>query len=162
VKFEGKVWRHIPRGKHALHVGWILRADGRWNRSGVYGCLYTARTKEGALAELRKLLARLGEYPKPRDLVSIRVVIDPVVDLTDPTSSPVSPDAEFLTGDSDQDIEACRELADRMRALGYAGILAPSAAAEGEENLMVYIDGPASALELDEGGDRIPMYFDQL
>jgi hypothetical protein len=61
----------------------------------------------------------------------------------------------FLTGDTDQDIEQCRKLADELRSFGYVGVLAASAAARGEKNLMIYIDGPASSVMLEDGGDRI-------
>jgi RES domain-containing protein len=155
VRYEGKVWRHIPPGTFGLHVGRILRADGRWNRPGVYGCLYTALTKRGAIAEFQKLLDWFDDAPKTRDVVSIKVAIEPVIDLTDPAAFPIPPTSGFLTGDSNQDVEQCRKLADELRSHGYVGILAPSAAAKGEKNLMIYIDGPASSVLLEDGGDRI-------
>ena len=155
MRYQGKVWRHIPPGTFGLHVGRILRADGRRNRPGVYGCLYTALSKKGAIAEFQKALDSFDNYPKTRDIVSIKVGIDLVVDLTDPATSPIPPTTAFLTGDTDQDIEQCRKLADELRAFGYAGILAPSAAARGEKNLMIYIDRRASSLVLEDGGDRI-------
>jgi RES domain-containing protein len=138
-------------------VGRILRADGRWNRPGLYGCLYTALTKKGAVAEFQKVLDHFDSYPKTREIVSIKVELDPVVDLTDPATSPIPPITAFLTGDTDQDIEHCRKLADQLRSFGYVGILAPSAAIRGEKNLMIYIDGPASSVMLEDGGERIPV-----
>lgn len=155
MRYDGKVWRHIPPGTFGLHVGRILRADGRWNRPGIYGCLYTALSKRGAIAEFQKLLDRFDDAPKTRDVVSIKVEIDPVVDLTDSATSPIPPTTPFLTGDSDQDLEQCRKLADQLRSFGNVGIIASSAAAPGEKSLMIYIDGPASSLLLEEGGDRI-------
>ena len=71
MKFVRKVWRHIPPGSFALHVGRILGADGRWNRVNMYGCFYTALTKEGAIEEWRRTLAWIDERPKTRDRVSI-------------------------------------------------------------------------------------------
>ena len=155
MRYEGKVWRHLPPGTFGLHVGRILRADGRWNRPGIYGCLYTALSKKGAIAEFQKILDRFDDFPKTRDIVSIKVELEPVVDLTDPATSPIPPTTAFLTGDTDEDIEQCRKLADELRSFGYVGILAPSAAARGEKNLMIYIDGPASSVMLEDGGDRI-------
>lgn len=157
MRYEGKVWRHLPPGTFGLHVGRILRADGRWNRPGIYGCLYAALSKKGAIAEFQKLLDRFDDLPKTRDIVSIKVELDPVVDLTDPATSPIPPATAFLTGDTDHDIEQCRKLADELRSFGYVGILAHSAAARGEKNLMIYIDGPASSVMLEDGGDRIPI-----
>lgn len=158
MRFKSKVWRHIPVGAYALHVGRILRADGRWNRPWVYGCLYTALSQKGARAEFEKIRVAFGaapDDPKHRELVSLIVDLNPVIDLTNINTSPVSPDAAFLTGDLPQDIEQCRDLADALRAAGYVGIIAPSAAGPGGKNLAIYIDGPASGIYLEDGGERI-------
>lgn len=157
MRFKEKVWRHIPIDAFALHVGRILRADGRWNRPGVYGCLYTAFTEKGARAEFEKIRSALGAPSgdlKQRDIVSLLVDLDPVVDLTDPNISPIPPESPYLTGASEEDIEQCRELADALRAAGYAGIITPSAAILEEKNLVIYIDGPAGGIYLEDGGDR--------
>jgi RES domain-containing protein len=117
--FSGLVWRHVPRGGHALHAGWILRAAGRWNRAGVYGCLYTALIPEGALAEYRRYRTRAAATRQPdvRDLVSIRVNrIGPVFDVTEAEAcAQVGVALEVLTGDEPDDVETCRTVADWAR-----------------------------------------------
>lgn len=86
--------------------------------------------------------------------MSLKVSIEPVMDLTDPQMSPVPTDSPFLVGDDPADLEMCRRLADSLRAQDYAGIIAPSAAKAGHKNLIIYLDGPPGNLELAEGGDR--------
>jgi RES domain-containing protein len=159
LRFKGTVWRHVPAGAHPLHAGFIVKAQGRWNRAGEYGCLYTSLTQDGARAEFHRYVARAGAGAglAPRDLVSLEVDVTPVADLTDPASSPVSIRSRFLTGDEPDHLEACRALADSLRSLGHAGIITPSAAAKGEKNLVIYIDGPARDLGLGVGGDRVPL-----
>jgi RES domain-containing protein len=156
--YHGIVWRHIPAGGQALHLGYVLKAAGRWNRAGIYGCLYTSLSKEACLAEYAKYLRRAGIPPgstKPRELVSILVEVSPIYDLTDPVASLISPSSSFLTGDSEDDLEQCRSLADYIRSQGYAGIVTPSSALPSEKNLIIYFDGLASAIPtLLEGPDR--------
>ncbi|MCJ7709171.1 MAG: RES family NAD+ phosphorylase [Anaerolineales bacterium] len=159
MRYRGKVWRHVPAGAHPLNAGYILRAAGRWNRPGIYGCLYTSLTPDGARAEYHKYLRRAGVVgaTNPRELVSIEVDIDAIVDLTDSGSSPVPPTSPFLTGDDPKELERCRSLADSLRARGCAGILAPSSAAPGDKNLAIYIDGIAGNVTLEAGADRLPL-----
>ncbi|MCK4782794.1 MAG: RES family NAD+ phosphorylase [Desulfobacteraceae bacterium] len=146
MRYKGKVWRHVPAGAHPLHAGYILRAGGRWNRQGVYGCLYTSLTKRGALAEFAKFFHNLSD-----------VDLDPVADLTNKATSPIPPDEPFLTGNDPSDFEACRALADSLRAAGYVALITPSAARPGEKNLDIYLDGLAGNKHIDEGGERIPL-----
>ncbi len=160
MRIQRKVWRHVPAGAHPLHAGYILRAGGRWNRRGVYGCIYTAFSQQGVRAEYMKYLKREASSDLgvgPRELVSIRVDIEPVADLTNTETSPIPPDEPFLIGDESADLEACRALADSLRSNDFVGIIAPSAALLGEKNLIIYIDGLAGNVRLDEGGDRVPL-----
>lgn len=158
MRFRRKVWRHIPSGSFPFDYRYILRARGRWNREGTYGCLYTSLSKAGARAEYKKYLNDAGVaaagMTRSRDLVSLKVTVDPVMDLTDPTVSPVLVNSPFLVGDDPADREMCRILADSLRAQGYAGIIAPSAAKSRQKNLVIYFHGPARNLDIDDGGDR--------
>jgi RES domain-containing protein len=164
TEFDGLVWRHVPRGAHPLHIGYILLASGRWNRSGEYGCLYTSLTRAGAIAEYHKELVKVSgisaEEDHPRDLVSIHVVAKRVLDLTKPsTRKRMGISLETITGDRVPDIDACRAIADLARLQGYRGILSPSAAADGMKNLNLYIDGRGDEVSLMEGGGREPLNY---
>lgn len=153
----------IPAGSYALHTGYILKASGRWNRRGRYGCLYASLSPDGARAELEKYARRSGvdvdDLPA-YDLVAIRVVATPVLDLGDPVSQEsYGLTSTNLTSDSTTDYEACRAAADLARARGFIGILSPSAAFVGANNLNLYIDGPADAYDLSEGTERMRVNY---
>ena len=162
--FRDRVWRHVPPGAVALHIGNIWKhSEGRWNRRGDYACLYTALTRRGALGELDKLKYVYGGAIAARDLVSIDVHrLDPVLDLTSNASyealaisAGLTPDDSLLTADGDSAYEHCRRLADEARQQRYTGLLVPSAAVRGEVNLVIYFDVVApKQLEIDDGPDR--------
>jgi len=166
LNFAGTVWRIVPANAFALHVGYILRARGRWNREGVYGCLYTALTPEGALAEWAKYLRAAGMTPSlssRRDLVSIAVRVDPVLDLTcAAVLRQFGLSREMLTGDGDEGLEVCRVVADLARQQGYHAILSPSAALTGSVNLNLYVDGRADRYSLDIGQERMTVTAEML
>ena len=139
----------------------MLQAKGRWNREGIYGCLYSSLTRTGAKAEYRKYLqiaGAAGQIQKhPRELVSLRVLVEPVIDLTDTNASPVPPASPFLVADDEISLENCRQLADILRAQGFVALITPSAAKPGSKNLVIYFDGPAKNLDIDDGGDRLSL-----
>jgi len=163
ARFQAKVWRHVPAGAQALNFGWLLKASGRWNRRGVYGCLYTAFSEDGARAELEKLRAAAtpasgGVAFASRELVSINVSVEPVLDLTDPeVIKTLGVDVSALLGDDDASLERCRTVSDYARAQGFRAIIVPSAALVNAKNLVVFLDGAAHELELEDGPDRIPV-----
>jgi hypothetical protein len=139
-----------------LHAGWMQLARGRWNTQRPrIACLYTSYSAAGALAEYDKLAREEAGYStRPRDLVSVRVDVEPVLDLTDPAM---------------QDLYGILERQLRSRAYtpchrvvnqailhdGYRAIRAPSAAGDGLVNLMVYPESHAGRLRYSDGPDRI-------
>lgn len=163
MDFEGTVWRYVPRGAHPLHVGFILQAAGRWNRRDDYGCLYTSLSRGGALAEYAKELKRLGidaNADRQKDLVSLAVGVARVLDLTDEHARKrFGISLATLTGDTADELESCRIVADLARLQAYDAILSPSAALGGARNLNLYIDGRADHLRLMEGPDRSPLNY---
>jgi len=158
ITWAGRVWRHVPAGGFPLNFAFIVKARGRWNRAGRYGCLYTSTTREGAMAEYRKLVAAWapGLRLAPRELVSIDVHrVEPVLDLTDGAERKrFRVRLDDLTRDTDAAIELCRTLSDAARRAGAVGLLAPSAALAGAINLMIYQDGLAGGIDLAVGPDR--------
>ena len=93
----------------------------------------------------------------PHDLVSIKVDLHPVIDFTEAGNGIVGPAAAFLTGNSPEAFEKCRALADDLRDAGFVAAIVPSAAMPGAKNLVIYIDGPAQQIGIDDGGDRMRM-----
>jgi len=166
LNFAGTVWRIVPAKAFALHAGYILRARGRWNREGVYGCLYTALTPDGALAEWAKYLRAAGVAPalsSARDLVSLAVRVESVLDLTsDVMLRQIGIEREMLTGDAEDSLELCHVIADLAQQGGYHAILSPSAALAGAVNLNLYLNGRADHYSLDTGRDRIPVTAEML
>jgi RES domain-containing protein len=158
LKFEGEVWRYIPAGAHPLNLHYVLKASGRWNRAGKYGCLYTSLSKLGARAEFDKYLIQTGlalDKVNPQEIVSIKVRVNNVLDITSRKNGYVNPDEVYLVGDETAHIEKCHKLADAARFAGFLGLLVPSAALRGEKNLIIYIDGPSKEIDLDVGNKRI-------
>ena len=122
-------------------------------------------SRVGAESEFRKLVARTlpdssaaARLLVDRDLVSIQVTVEPVLDLT--SSAVLKANgitSATLVGDDETSLEACRSIADWARDHGFRAILTPSAAMPGAENLIVYLEGPAASLQLEAGPDRIPL-----
>ncbi len=160
------MWRHVPTEKEPLHLGAIWRySQGRWNRRGEYAALYTALTKEGARAEWKRLAESAGSAMGPRDLVSLVVKVEPVLDLTEHDAYqrtarlaglPMHP--RFHSRLDDVPHDHCHALAAQARREQYTALLVPSAALTGETNLVIYFDIVAPRLvDLDNGPDRIPL-----
>jgi RES domain-containing protein len=97
-----------------------------------------------------------------RDLVSLDVVVSPVLDLTAAGNyqdvaqrAGLEPDPQFLADLAAVPQAHCQKLADQARAEGVTAVLVPSAAAQGEKNLVIYIDVVAPKhVQLANGPDR--------
>ena len=156
--YRGVVWRHVPVGAEPLHLGWILKgARGRWNsRRPRLPCIYTALTPEGAIAEYERHVAAYGA-PRRRDLVSLRVAVGPVLDLTSRfVRRRFGIGLDAVVGDAAADLAACRTLARRHVLHGdHRAILAPSAALDGAVNLMIFVASTSGIQELADGADRV-------
>ena len=96
-------------------------------------CICTALTPEGAIAELDKHADQFAGRRRRRDLVSLRVDVGDVLDLTSArVRARLRVPAGALTGDEPSDLALCRTLAQRQVLHGsYGAILAPSAALTG-------------------------------
>lgn len=160
--FRGRVWRHIPKGGHVLNFHHLLHAGGRFNRAGEYGALYTSLSVDGARAEHAKWLERAAaqKIDPPRDLVAIDLAVRPVVNLSDPAvRQDLGVDVAVITSDRAQARETCRRIADLVRSLGVWAIRHPSAAADGEENLVIYPEVTPRDFHA-EVGDRRALNYD--
>lgn len=161
--FSGTVWRHLPaldtrtgQKTHPLNFGRILAASGRWNVAGKFGCLYTALSQRGALGEYAKACRRNPGFENTkRVLVSIEVEARPVLDLR---KQSVREDRGIarstLRSDDPEDVEACRRVG-TAAMYEHVGILAPSAALDDEDNLMIFESSPDQVLRLRVGGERL-------
>jgi RES domain-containing protein len=166
VRVARRVWRHVPKGAEPLHLAWMQRARGRWNTQRPrLPCLYTALTVEGALAEYRKHFVEngFGAAPgllAPRDLVSIDVRVEPVLNLASPqVRAELGIALDHLTGDTAADLAVCRRIAWDAVRTGHRAILAPSAAKKGERTLMLYVESERGRLAVSNGPDRIPINY---
>jgi hypothetical protein len=93
--------------------------------------------------------------------VAIRVDVEPVLDLCDPALQArygITP--QELRGDHPWDLVACRRVMWlAVHRDGYRAIRAPSAAAEGEVNLMVNPASAAGRLMLETAGQRVAINY---
>jgi RES domain-containing protein len=161
LPWRGRAWRYVPRGAHALHFGYVLRAAGRWNRPGRYGALYLAASEAGARAERERYARRAalaGLAFGPHDLVSIELTVVAGLDLTDPAvQARFAVTAAELGADGAEAYERCRRIADLARAQGHLVLFVPSAALAGGTNVVVYPEVPPEHCRLDVGPDRVPL-----
>ena len=154
MRIRRLVWRHVPRGAQPLHAGWMQLARGRWNTQRPrIACLYTSYSAAGALAEYAKLAREAGYATRPRDLVSIQVDVEPVLDLTDPQVQ-----ARYAITDRlmrSTGYPPChRVVREAVLRDGFRAIRAPSAAVEDVLNLMIHPESHDGRLRYADGPDR--------
>ncbi|HST62042.1 MAG TPA: RES family NAD+ phosphorylase [Longimicrobium sp.] len=145
-------------GAEPLHAGWMQLARGRWNMQRPrIACLYTSYTADGALAEYDKLAnGEPGYATRPRDLVSIQVDVEPVLDLGDE-------DVRARYGVTERQLlgagygSSHRVVREAVLRDGFRAIRAPSGAVEGVVNLMIYPESHAGRLRYSDGPDRLPI-----
>lgn len=176
--FTGTVWRHIP-DKHpetkqttsAVHGGKILDADGRWNVYGVFGALYTALSRRGALEEYKKYVDNKFPFAVEKRgygftnhvLVDVTINVKPVLELTDSgTRHRYDVTMDHIKEDSPSALSTCQRTAYKAHTNGYNAILVPSSPNPDETNLVIYSDGLARNIHYDDGGTRIPIDDDLL
>jgi RES domain-containing protein len=122
--------------------------------------LYTALSRDGAIAEYEKVKRayKSAGLPRshPRDLVSIDVEVEPVLDLTNKRiRQACGVSLAMITGDSQESLETCRQVADLARARAYRAVLSPSAALRDAKNLNIYLEGMAAQLRIRKGKYRM-------
>lgn len=137
-------YRHTAPGIPPLWYGagatTLRQESGRWHREGEALAQYLALSSDGAWAErvryesIRTDVERREDF---RSLWQMRVQEDEIADLSSFDAwAACGLDPALAVGDH----AACRELADELRAAGYRGVLAPSAALDvaGAVNLTLF------------------------
>lgn len=131
---SGTWFRHVPiRYRQAALSG--LAANGRWSRRKGFPVVYLGEPQDSVVAEAYRHLVdpvedMTGEHVAPRVLVSCRVEVTNLLDLTTAgTRLLVGLDLETLrstTGDRAA-YDACQTVAATAHQLGFHGVLAPAA-----------------------------------
>ncbi len=137
----------------------MLKARGRWNRAGEYGCLYLAMSQSGALAERSRYAdeAALSGLPfGPHELVSIDLtIVKGALDLTDSgVQRKFVVTTAQLRADGPGAYDLCCSIADIARAQGDFVLFVPSAPLAGATNIIVYQEVPPANCQLSVGPDR--------
>jgi RES domain-containing protein len=132
VKAGGVWFRHIP---HRGSVWWRAdpAPDGRWQRGAAVAGFYLADSRETAWAEWRRALAELGLRPEamlPRDLWRMTVSVDGIADLSD--EDRLVRVGLQLPRPSRGEWASFQAVGEELHAEGWRGVLAPSAAREGQ------------------------------
>jgi RES domain-containing protein len=143
----GRFWHQSSPAHRLLDVADPAVTSGRYHRSGGRGAWYASSSETGAWAELFRHHETGGVSPfEIRRLVGRALVSElRVLDLT----NAMVRDA-FGVAESDlvdDDLSPCQQVSDRAHAIGYDGILAPSAALAGQQTLAVFASAMRKAAE---------------
>ncbi|MDE2263386.1 MAG: RES family NAD+ phosphorylase [Gammaproteobacteria bacterium] len=116
------------------------REGGRFNPRHEFGALYVSLSRKTAVDELRRRARRLAvdlAELLPRTMLRLRVDLERVLDLTDPSVAAAwGLSAAQLRSD---DLAPCQEVARTARRAGYEAIRFPAASGTGE-NVAIFLD----------------------
>jgi RES domain-containing protein len=132
------VWHQCSPQRELLDAADPAITTGRYHRAGDAGIWYASSSEDGAWAELFRHHEPGGISPQEviRRIGSARVMRLRVLDLTDArVRERLEVSERELTGD---DLTHCHKVAEYARAGGYDGVLAPSAALDGQRTIAVF------------------------
>jgi RES domain-containing protein len=138
--FAGKAFRHIAPDHHPLSGIGARTHGGRWNPPDSFSTLYLALDRETTVVEFYRLAKRQSRAPEdflPRRMYSYDIALAAILDLRN-TSTRTALGLSELDLRSN-DASKCQQIGESAHYLGLEGVLAPSAAGEGNV-LAVFFD----------------------
>lgn len=121
------VWHQTQPGNTLLQFEDPATYDGRYHRAGGPGAWYASLTERGAWAERFRHWGQhaISPFEVRRRVGRARATDLVVLDLTDPA---VRKQLGVTEGElMDDNLKQCQKLAERARAAGFEGVLAPLA-----------------------------------
>lgn len=132
----------MRRGVDPLSTVGSEKNGGRYHDPGVAGVLYTSTDRATVIAEVVRGLRARGIDPKsfgPQDwwVYELRISPDRVLDVSDPANrAELNVSASALVADNAAET---RRIGRHARDAGFQAVLAPSAAAHGSNNLVLFL-----------------------
>lgn len=162
IPWQGAAWRIHRQRYVATDPGGSLKTSGRYHRGAdrfaaeaTWPALYLALSPETALGELvRHITPELLPHLNGYRISELAVTLEAVVDCRDAALLGVSPAALV----DDRDLETTQQIGAAAVALGFEGVLVPSATALGD-NLIVFPTNLRSGSKLDVMSGRDPRLF---
>ncbi|HYL59419.1 MAG TPA: RES family NAD+ phosphorylase [Candidatus Acidoferrales bacterium] len=154
----GTFWHQCSPRRRLLDLANPAVTSGRYHRAGGPGVWYASSSENGAWAELFRHHEAGGVSPSEvtRRIGRARIKELRVLDLTDASvREAIGVSAEELTGD---DLARCQEIAQRAQRAGFDGILAPSAALDGQQTLVVFATAMRKVVEQSSGVGQPPAH----